>query len=235
MSFQDPVIVIGHRGAAGLSPENTLPSFRRAWESDVSAVELDVYAMEGRLLVFHDDTLQRTTNGQGPILASSVPELRALDAGGGEPIPFLEEVTAELPMGTGINIELKGPGTAAPVAEFMAGYRRLDVLVSSFDHAELQRFHQLAPEVPVAPLFGRWKRSAWNIAEGLSAGFINLSRGIASPRRISQARKRGLRTLIYTVNDLAEAKQLVSWGASGLFTDYPDRITTVALAASIPD
>ena len=235
MSFKDPVIVIGHRGAAGLLPENTLPSFRRAWASGVSAVELDVYALEGRLLVIHDDTLERTTNGQGAVMARTVAELRALDAGNGDPIPFLEEVTAELPEGTGINIELKGPGTAAPVARFLAGQRRLDVLVSAFDHAELQRFHQLAPEIPSAPLFGRWKPDAWAVAEGVSARFINLSRRAVSKRRITQARQRGLGTLIYTVNDLAEANQLISWGAAGLFTDYPDRITPDALAASIPD
>ncbi|MBX3706612.1 MAG: hypothetical protein KF911_08235 [Pseudomonadales bacterium] len=65
MSFLDPVLVIDHRGAAGLVPENTLPSFQRAFECAVGAVELDVYALEGELLVIHDDTLERTTNGSG--------------------------------------------------------------------------------------------------------------------------------------------------------------------------
>lgn len=113
MSFSDRVLIIGHRGAAGLSPENTLPSFRRAWALGVNAVELDVHLVEDELVVIHDDTLERTTNGQGPVAGRSLAALRGLDAGGGWPIPLLREVVAALPAGAGLNVELKGTGTAA--------------------------------------------------------------------------------------------------------------------------
>lgn len=230
MSFGDPIVVIGHRGAAGLLPENTLPGFRRAYACGVSAVELDVYAVEGRLLVIHDDRLERTTNGTGSVMSQGVDALRTLDAGGGEPIPFLEEVIAELPASTGLNIELKGPATAELVAAFLDAHPDLDVLVSAFDHAELRRFHATAPRWPVAPLFHRWRRNAWEIAEDFSAWSINLNRRIVSETRLAAARGRGLRTLVYTVNDLAEAQRFIGWGASGVFTDYPDRITPEGLA-----
>ena len=94
MSLSDPILVIGHRGAAGLVPENTLPSFRRACDCGVGAVELDVYAVEQELIVIHDDTLERTTNGTGPVMGRPIAELRRLDAGGGWPIPLLAEVEA---------------------------------------------------------------------------------------------------------------------------------------------
>jgi glycerophosphoryl diester phosphodiesterase len=225
VSFADRVVVIGHRGAAGLEPENTLPSFRRAFECGVSAVELDVQAIAGELLVIHDDTLDRTTNGRGPVAALDPAALRALDAGGGWPIPLLSEVTEILPPGVGLNIELKGPATARPVAEFLAARTGLDVLVSSFDHEELRHFQALAPGVPVAPLFSKWNEDVWRIAAGFRAWSVNLSRRIVNASRLADARREGFRTLIYTVNEPAEAARWVALGATGVFTDFPDRIT----------
>ena len=229
MSFSDTIVVVGHRGAAGLTPENTLPSFHRAFECGVSAVELDIYAVEGELLVIHDDTLERTTDGIGAVMEQSLAALRRLNAGGGWPIPLLSEVIAILPPQTGLNIELKGPGTAEPVAAFLAGRPTTEVVVSSFDHDELRRFRALSAEVRVAPLFSRWTDAAWDIAAELDAWSINLSRRIATAARLAQAQALGLKSLIYTVNELAEARQLISMGATGLFTDFPDRITAEAL------
>jgi glycerophosphoryl diester phosphodiesterase len=230
VSLSDPILVIGHRGAAGLVPENTLPSFQRAFDCGVGAVELDVYAVEGELIVIHDDTLERTTDGTGPLAERRLAELRRLDAGSGWPIPLLAEVTAALPAGVGLNIELKGPDTAEPVAAFLARHALPDVLVSSFEHDELTRFHALAPDVRVAPLFHKWQDDAWAIAAGLGAWAINLSRKIATTERLQQARALGLRTFVYTVNDLDEARLLIANGATGIFTDFPDRITAAHLA-----
>jgi glycerophosphoryl diester phosphodiesterase len=229
VSLADPFLIIGHRGAAGLVAENTLPSFQRAIDCGVGAVELDVYAVEGELLVIHDDTLERTTDGSGNVIDQPLATLRRLDAGGGWPIPLLAEVVAILPHAIGINIELKGPDTAAPVAEFLSRQPLAEVLVSSFDHAELGRFRDLAPTVPVAPLFSRWNDDAWQIAASMHAWSINLSRRIATPERLARARAAGLRALVYTVNNLAEARKLIGLGATGIFTDYPDRITAAAL------
>jgi glycerophosphoryl diester phosphodiesterase len=229
MSFADAVVVIGHRGAAGLEPENTLPSFRRAYACGVSAVELDVYCVENALVVIHDDTLERTTNGYGEVRDQSLTTLRRLNAGNGWPPPLLEEVVAELPRGVGLNIELKGPHTAAPVAALLARHRKLDVLVSSFQHQQLHEFRRLDGSTPVAPLYARWNSGAWQTAEALGAAAINLSRRAVTPQRLIEARQRGLKSFVYTVNDLQEARKFVDWGASGLFTDYPDRITQESL------
>jgi glycerophosphoryl diester phosphodiesterase len=234
MSFSDPVVVIGHRGAAGLSPENTLPSFRRAWALGVNAIELDVHAVENELVVIHDDTVDRTTNGRGPVDGYRLSELRALDAGGGWPIPLLREVVAELPTGVGLNIELKGAGTAVPAAAFATEHPHLELLVSSFDHAELTAFRALAARTPVAPLFDRWRDDAWQVAERLNAAAINLSRRAVSEGRVRQANERNLAVFVYTINDAAEARRLIRLGARGVFTDYPDRITPDVLGGRAP-
>jgi glycerophosphoryl diester phosphodiesterase len=234
MSFSDPVVVIGHRGAAGLSPENTLPSFRRAWSLGVNAVELDVHAVEGQLVVIHDETVDRTTNGSGPVAGCTLSELRSLDAGGGWPVPLLREVAAELPARVGLNIELKGRGTAEPAAAFAAENAEIDLLVSSFDHGELEQFHALAPRVAVAPLFDRWRDAAWAVAERVDARAINLARRAVSAARVNEAAKRGLAVFVYTVNDSAEAIRLIRQGVRGVFTDYPDRITLGALSGRVP-
>lgn len=229
MTFEPPPVVIGHRGAAGLVAENTLPSFRRAFACGVDAVELDVFALAGQLVVIHDETLDRTTDGTGTVMGQTLESLRALNAGGGWPVPYLEEVVAELPDGVGLNVELKGPGTAAPVADFVARFPGVAWLVSSFDHRSLADFRSRDADTRVAPLFDRWRGDPWRTAAGLSAWAINLSIRAATPARLAEARHRGLRTFIYTVNDLDTARRLIDDGATGVFTDYPDRITAAAL------
>lgn len=231
MSFSDPPpLVIGHRGAAGLVAENTLPSFRRAYACGVDAVELDVYCLAGELVVIHDETLERTTDGTGTVMGQSLESLRRLDAGGGWPVPFLAEVAAELPADVGLNLELKGPGTAAPAARFIARCPQVDWLVSSFDHEQLSAFRNLDPRTPVAPLFSRWRDDAWAVAGELNAWAINLSRRAVTPDRLARARELGLRAFVYTINDVDEARALIRAGATGVFTDFPDRITRAALA-----
>ncbi|MFW6094479.1 MAG: glycerophosphodiester phosphodiesterase, partial [Pseudomonadota bacterium] len=207
-----------------LAPENTLASFRYAYQCGVSAVELDVHEVDGELVVIHDHTLDRTTNGSGRISGYCLKRLRTLDAGAGSRIPLLAEVVAELPGDIGLNIELKGRGTAAPTASFLAARQPLDVLVSSFDLDELTTFRRLAPNVRVAPLFQRWRGQGWGSAARLHAWAINLSSRTATPRILQQAARRGYRVFVYTINDAAEARRLVTQGATGIFTDYPDRI-----------
>ena len=217
-------LIIGHRGAAGLEPENTVRSFKRALEIGVDAIELDVYCVDDRLVVIHDDTLERTTNGRGEVMATSYDALRKLDAGKGERIPTLDEVLELAGTDITVNIELKGKGTAAPVARCIAAHPQVDTLISSFEHAELTRFHRAAPDAKVAPLFHRESSRMFEIAESLHAWSINLSVKLASADRLATITEHGYRSLVYTVNDLAIAQRLKSDGATGIFTDYPDRM-----------
>ncbi len=224
MSLNSEFAIVGHRGAAGLEPENTLKSFARAIELGVDAIELDVYCVDGALLVIHDDTLDRTTNGKGPLTGKSVGALRALDAGGGQSIPLLEEVMDLVAGRVGVNVELKGRGTARRTAAVLAHYAGTELLVSSFDHAELASFRATTRAIPVAPLFSRAQPNIFDVADELRAWGINLSRKIASNDLLGDAKARGYRTLVYTVNDEHEARALRESGARGVFTDFPDRV-----------
>jgi glycerophosphoryl diester phosphodiesterase len=229
MSLDPTFLVIGHRGAAGLEPENTLRSFARAIELGVDAIELDAYLVDDRIVVIHDDTLERTTNGKGRLSAHSLEQLRTLDAGKGERIPLLEEVLDLVAHRVAVNVELKGRGTARPVARIAAQYPGTQVLVSSFDHRELATFRATTRSTPVAPLFDRDHPRLFEIAADLEAWSINVSRRMVTPALIASARAHGLNTLVYTVNDASEAARLEQAGAKGLFTDFPDRIRATSV------
>ena len=234
LSFDDEFLVIGHRGAAGLAPENTLPSFERALGCGVSAVELDIHVIGDALVVIHDDTVDRTTDGSGAVAQFTLDALRRLDAGAGAYIPLLEEVLSLIPSGTGINIELKGVGTGPALASFLPDNPTHDLLISSFDHAELQAFHQRRPTFRTGALFGRWRRDWAQAAEALGAWSVNVHHKALNLTRITAIHQTHRRCLAYTVNTLERATQLANWGLDGLFTDYPDRITARALANPAP-
>ena len=113
------MLIVGHRGAAGHEPENTLRSVEAALRLGANAIEIDVHQVEGRLVVIHDDRLERTTNGEGRLAAHSLAALRALDAGQGERIPTLDEVIELVAGRAELVIELKGADTAEPVARLL--------------------------------------------------------------------------------------------------------------------
>ncbi|MEO0374399.1 MAG: glycerophosphodiester phosphodiesterase family protein, partial [Cyanobacteria bacterium P01_A01_bin.17] len=151
------MLCIGHRGAMGHAPENTIASIRAALELGVDCIEVDVYIVEGYLVVFHDQRLERTTNGSGFIWDHTFEHLRTLDAGNGEQIPTLSEVCHVIENRVGLNIELKGPGTAVPVVDFITaqtkqGHDKEQFLVSSFDHQALAKVKLLDPALQVGVL-----------------------------------------------------------------------------------
>ena len=157
--------------------------------------------------------------------SANLADLRKLDAGHGARIPLLKEVFALVPPGIGINVELKGAGTASVLAEWLPEAPDHSVLISSFDHGALREFGSIRKDYPLAPLFGRWKPEAPEIARTFGGGFINLSRKLITPPLLGEIHEAGLRSLVYTVNDIEEARRFFALGVWGVFTDYPDRIT----------
>ena len=225
------MLIIGHRGAAGLFPENTLAGFAGAVELGVDGVELDVRMAGSEVVVIHDERVDRTTNGTGMVSELGFAELRSLDAGDGQRIPTLAEVLGLVPKHVMVNIELKGSGTALPVADIVvdrvvAGQTTdwPSLLVSSFDHDELRRFHEACPRVPCAPLASRWSDNLESVVGALDAWSVNLSQRTATEAHIRAVRSWGLRCLVFTVNDPGRAEVLGAIGATGVFTDYPDRL-----------
>ncbi len=217
-----------HRGASGYEPENTLRSFRRAIDMGCRWIELDVYAVDGELLVIHDDDLSRTTDGRGKVSTSTFDYLRSLDAGKGERIPTLAEVFEMVDRRCGINIELKGHGTARPVSSFLAeqlarGWDTQQVILSSFDHRELALTD---PSYPRGALCGR-SISYAKIHE-LAASSLNIPLRLANEATIESAHAENLRVYVYTVNQPSDIRRMMAIGVDGVFSDYPDRVLAQA-------
>jgi glycerophosphoryl diester phosphodiesterase len=218
---------IGHRGARGEKPENTLLSVRRALELGADGIEVDVYFVDGHLMVIHDHTLNRTTNGTGRIARRSFDYLRSLDAGKGEKIPTLDEVCDTVNRRAFINIELKGPHTAGPVAALIEHrvkhlcWQYGDFLVSSFRHGELRKL--AGSKIPIGILFSRSPRRFAKLASGLGADSVHTNLAYATPRFVEQAHGHGLKVFVYTVNHAADVARMKTMGVDGVFTDFPSR------------
>jgi len=226
------LLCFGHRGAAGHAPENTLAAVEKAISLGADWVEVDVYAVEGELLVIHDDRLERTTNGVGYVAEQSLEYLRSLDAGNGEKIPFLWEVFEQVNRRAGVNVELKGPGTAAPVALLIdryakeRGWRYEEFLVSSFDHHELRAIKHLQPKLRTGALILALPLEYARFAEALNAYSVHPGIECLDRAFVEDAHRRGLKVFVYTVNRRQDLARVIALGVDGVFTDYPEIVTS---------
>lgn len=230
--------IIGHRGLAGLAPENTLAGFRAAAAHGLAMVEFDVrLSCDGVPLVFHDDTLERTTNGSGPVAEHDWAQLRRLDSGSwfapafaGEGIPSLEQVLRLcLDLGLAVNMEIKpDKGREAQTAEaalaLALGLWPEDApppLISSFETTCLVTAREKAPHWPRALLAEELPADWREQARHLEAGALHLGHGNLDRRQVADIVEEGLAVRVYTVNDLIQAVRMWSWGVAGIFSDYP--------------
>jgi glycerophosphoryl diester phosphodiesterase len=251
--FAGAPLLIAHRGGAALAPENTLLALRRAvewWDSDI--LEIDVNpTRDGEVVVSHDHTVDRTTDGSGAVASKTLDELRRFDAGyrftpdGGSSFPFrgegvqiptLKEVLTALPQ-TRINVELKDGRAQARVWEVVheldathrvliaAGKLRNRSLFSVYAGARsaaaeemyaflaLHRLHAAALFYPLVDAFQMPERSGeWQVL---------------SPRFVREVQAKNLAVHVWTVNEEADMRRLLSWGVDGIITDRPDRLAKV--------
>lgn len=220
----------GHRGASGHEPENTVRSVRKALELGAGGIEVDGYFADGRLVVIHDDTLSRTTNGHGPVMKKTFAYLRSLDAGLGERIPTLAEIFDAVNRRAVINVELKGAQTAAPVAALIAEYvnrlswRYEDFLVSSFDHARIRQVKQLCPQIRIGALISKTPRGLAKSAEALGAWSLHASKRCVTSGLVADAHRRGLKVFVFTVNEPKDIARMRTLGVDGVFSDFPERV-----------
>ncbi len=220
---------IGHRGAMGHVPENTLASFQKALDFGVEWLELDVYFVDGELVVIHDDTLDRTTNGTGNVMDFSLKYIRSLDAGHGQKVPLLSEVFELADRQVGINVELKGPGTAIPTIQFLEeqlkkGWQLDQLLLSSFNHQELLLAKQTNPTFPRAPLYWMGDIDYDFVLNELEAIAVNPSLKMVTAELVQEAHQHDLKVFVYTVNETADLQRMMDWGVDGVFTNFPDRL-----------
>jgi len=231
-------VVIGHRGARAHAPENTLVGFRAAARLGVRWVELDArLTADSRLAVIHDATLDRTTDGAGPVRAATMATIAALDAGSwfgpdftGEPVPALEEalgLIAEL--GMGVNIELKADpalaeATAAAVARAVAAAWPSSAplpLLSSFEPACLSALHRIAGGLPRGVVMRRAGTGWRNLVRAADAASLHLDHSALDRATVETVKAEGLTLATFTVNDADRARTLVGWGVDALFSDRP--------------
>ncbi|MEG0008459.1 MAG: glycerophosphodiester phosphodiesterase [Aeromonas sp.] len=221
--------IIAHRGASGLAPENTLRAMALAIELGASAIELDVQWADGELWVFHDRRLERCTNGHGVLTEQSRAYIESLDAGQGEQIPTLWQVMSLIAGRCELHIELKGPHTAEPVAaltrraEAELGFTQTQWVVSSFHHPELARFAALRPELRLGALTANLPLQHAQFAEQLGAWSLNCDVDFVDADLVADAHRRGLKVLVYTVDELSDRDTLATMGVDGIFTNRPDR------------
>ena len=217
--------IFGHRGASGTAPENTLQAFRSALAAGAAGVELDAQATaDGAIVVIHDQDLSRTTSGRGSVREVTLSQLRALDAGAGEPVPTLDAVLAMLAGRMTIDIEIKQPGIEHAVLAVLAGHPAATWFISCFDWDVLRRVKQIEPDAPVWPLAMTADDALFAVAEELAAPGIALHRLAYQPEVAARIRRAERKVGIWTVNDPAEARLVRDLGADILMTDFPEQM-----------
>lgn len=233
--------VIAHRGASLDAPENTLAAFRLAHAQGARMVELDArLAADGELVVIHDSTLERTTDGRGRVIEATSAALARLDAGSwrgaawrGEPLPTLAQALELLAgLGMGVNVELKAdPGEAERTGRAAGRLLREawpsagpPLLVSSFEEVALEALAESAPELPRA-LLREAAGADWREAlERLGCTTLHLGAEHLGGDTIEALVAAGVPVLVYTVDDPARARALLDAGCRAVFTDLPGRM-----------
>lgn len=214
---------IGHRGARGLEPENTLRSFRKAIEIGVDYVEGDVHlSRDGHPVVIHDPTLNRTTNGRGRVKDFTLEELKHLDAGKGEKIPHLEEVLLLVKGKAKIIVEIKEPRALEPALKAIDKQGMKDSSVLTSFHAGVLK--NVPPGFTRAILSFRDIPLTLFLAEKVSAKIVGLKYTIVDGRTRERVEKAGRKLLVWTVNEEKDMARMMELKVDYIASDFPDRL-----------
>ncbi len=224
------VIIIGHRGANNVAPENTLKSFKKAIELGADYIEFDIHkSKDGKIVVMHDSSTFATTGHKGSIRRMTLEELKELDCGEGEKIPTLREVI-ELAKGKiGLQIEIKAKSLADSLVSLLKSENLIEsTLISSFLHEELLKIKKIEPNLKVAtlePITTKISKE-WSYLGGIIINAITYSCHAVHPlynlvnqKFVDFVHKNNLKINIWTVNSRAAMKKFVRMGVDGLITD----------------
>ncbi len=239
-----PVLVIAHRGFSGTAPENTLIAFKKALELDVDMIELDVrLSKDGEVVVIHDDTLNRTTNGKGKVAEVTLKELKQLDAGffstpqfAGEKIPTLREVLELVEGRAALNIELKkgdmGRYTLVDLAD--RAFQEVEkigmlnqVLFASFERSAIERIRERNPRIPVALIYSKPWSSPREVSGERPLPVLSCRGTVLTQSNVSKARQQGVKVLVWTLNTEEDMEHFLNVGVDGIITDHPDRLIKI--------
>lgn len=235
--------IFAHRGMSSLAPENTLSAIGKCREYGVKWFECDIDILkDGTIVISHDDTLDRCTNKSGSLYDITKDDLNKIDAGEwfgdqfkGERIPTLDQLIELINREKlNVNIELKSCSAGKELTEklidgLVESLKKIDkdikVIVSSFNYLALYLFKQKSPATTVACLFETHTLYAdcFSILEFCDAEYIHPQNEGLTKEKVKEIKKKGYKINVWTVNSLARANELFSWGVDGVFTDIADR------------
>jgi glycerophosphoryl diester phosphodiesterase len=238
------VWVVGHRGAMGYCPENTLASFERALELGADWIELDVHlSADGALIVIHDETLERTTDGHGQVREHTLAELRQVDAGDGQRLMTLDEVLDWASRrSTVVDIEIKNApiyyaGIENAVVAAVREARMVDqVIVISFDHAAAKRVKSLEPRLATGLLYAcRPTDAGLGLARAAGADALLPHWAYVTREDVAAAHAAGLAVAPWASSDPEVLRHLIACGVDAIGTNHPDVLRdAIASAANAP-
>lgn len=256
----DGVVIFAHRGERGHYPENTMLAFAKAAQLKIHALEIDVHmTADGEIVVIHDATVDRTTNGHGYVKEFTFAELQALDAGfnwtedagksfpfrgQGAKIPTLTEVLTTYPH-LWINIDIKQHDLKIiqPFVDLLRQHNMVDhVMVGSFDDKTVRALRTACPELATAASMSevrrlyvlsqmRLERFYWGQAKALQIPETHGNLRLITPRFIQAAHRNNLAVHVWTVNETADMARLIAMGVDGVISDYPKRLLKVLEAS----
>ena len=216
---------IAHRGASGYEPENSLIAFQKAIELQTDGIELDVHlSADGELVVIHDETIDRTTNGKGFVNKLTALELKKYG------IPTLVEVLDWVNRRCFLNIELKGIGTSKPVIDLMEHYisnknwNYKDFIISSFDWKMLEETHLLNPKIQIGVLTEESISAALAFAKKIKAYSIHPDYRLLTKDNVALLQETGFTVFPWTVNSIEDIQKIKSFHVNGIISNFPDRI-----------
>jgi glycerophosphoryl diester phosphodiesterase len=218
--------IVGHRGAPVDEPENTLRSFARALAVGVAAVELDVQlTKDGRLAVIHDETLDRTTNGRGPVKDFTLAELQRLDAGRGEPVPALEEVFDLVRGKARLMVELKQPEAAGALRRFFQERRAFAYAdVISFWHPAVKALKEAEPRLNTGVLMVGCPADPVGLARAANADALILQYAYVTPELVDAAHQQDIRVIVWNIDDPEILKPYLAMNLDAICTNRPQEI-----------
>ncbi|WP_460217773.1 glycerophosphodiester phosphodiesterase [Psychroserpens sp. MEBiC05023] len=222
---------IGHRGAKAYAAENTIESVKKALEIGVDGIEIDVHkCASGELVVFHDFTLDRMTDGSGEVSKHTLTSLKTLKVNHQFEIPTLQEVIDVINQKCMLNIELKGKGTAEETCNVIKdyidnnGWTFNNFIISSFQQHELETVFNLLPNLKCAVLTKASVTDAIEFAKTINAYAIHPNVALLTQDNVKLAQNEGYKVITWTVNDEATIRRMKDYGVDGIISDNPDRL-----------
>lgn len=227
----DKILKIGHRGAKGYEPENTLISFEKAIEMGADGIELDVHlSLDGHLIVIHDETIDRTTNGKGFVNQLALKKLKSFAINNEHEIPTLEEVLDLVNQRCFVNIELKNQDTAEKVVQLIEHYisvknwNHSQFIVSSFDWNALQQVRFLNGDIRIGVLTETDIDLAISFARFLKVEALHPDFQLLTNEYTAKIKEKGILVFPWTVNEIEAIQRMKSFNVDGIITDFLDRV-----------